>query len=198
MIAAQLELSARDMMRLRVSDAYSIHRIVYRLFEDTRSKEEKKSTPCGFLYADRGMVSGHRRVLLLSDRTPKIPDFGTFQIKKIPDDFLSHSVYRFCVVLNATTQNKNKRIPIKGRDDILSWFSKKSVQVWGFEPISVDIKKINVIHVSKNEVRLPIQQVELFGVLRVKDQDAFKKSFRLGLGRAKAYGCGLLQIAPVA
>ena len=35
------------------------------------------------------------------------------------------------------------------------------------------------------------------GVLRVTDRERFKESFVKGIGRGRAFGCGLLQIVPV-
>ena len=55
MIAGVLELSWRDIRELRVTDPYSVHRVIYSLFPDERTPEQKNAhQPAGFLYADKG------------------------------------------------------------------------------------------------------------------------------------------------
>lgn len=198
MIATELRLSPKDMMRLHVTDDYSIHRVAYGLFEDVRSKDQKESAPSGFLYVDKGMVAGYRRILLLSDRSPQVPEYGTLNVKKVPDAFLTHTVYRFELVVNAVTKQGHKCLPVKGREEILRWFSGKSSESWGFETVQADVRKVRVAQIRKSEQRVTIQMAEIVGVLRVSDRQLFQKGFRLGIGRAKAFGCGLLQIVPIA
>lgn len=41
MIAGVLELSWRDIRELRVTDPYSVHRVIYSLFPDERTPEQK-------------------------------------------------------------------------------------------------------------------------------------------------------------
>ena len=39
--------------------------------------------------------------------------------------------------------------------------------------------------------------VDYEGVLAVSDPDLFSTAFRKGIGRSKAWGCGLISVAPV-
>ncbi|MFJ5029492.1 type I-E CRISPR-associated protein Cas6/Cse3/CasE [Streptomyces sp. NPDC088560] len=48
---------------------------------------------------------------------------------------------------------------------------------------------------SRHQVR--ITQVTFDGRLRITDIDAFRHTLTHGLGKAKAYGCGLMTLAPV-
>ena len=41
MIASVLHLDRRDIKALRITDPYSLHRVVYSLYDDVRSAEEK-------------------------------------------------------------------------------------------------------------------------------------------------------------
>ena len=43
MIASALHLSRSDVKALKITDAYSLHRVVYDLFDDIRTETEKKS-----------------------------------------------------------------------------------------------------------------------------------------------------------
>lgn len=63
MIAGVLELSWRDIRELRVTDPYSVHRVIYSLFPDERTPEQKNAhQPAGFLYADKGGDKVSRRI----------------------------------------------------------------------------------------------------------------------------------------
>jgi CRISPR system Cascade subunit CasE len=46
-----------------------------------------------------------------------------------------------------------------------------------------------------NDVRFT--QATFDGRLRITDLDAFRRTLTQGLGKAKAYGCGLMTLAPV-
>jgi len=106
MIASILKLNRRDIQSLRVTDDYSLHRVVYSLFEDIRSDEEKHaSVPSGFLFADKGGDINNRVILILSDREPRTPEFGTLESKAVGDAFLEHDHYQFEVLVNPTRRD---------------------------------------------------------------------------------------------
>lgn len=198
MIAVELTLSAKDMVRLRVTDAYSIHRVVYSLFEDTRSTEEKGSHEhSGFLYVDLGMKAGFRKILIVSDRAPIEQNFGTIRTKEIGPELFQYSDYRFSVVANATKRYYGKLKPILGREALTQWFTQKAPKAWGFDVLNLDVGQINVVKIRKQDTEIPIQQVQFRGVLHVTDPEMFLKTFQTGIGRGKAFGCGLLQILPI-
>lgn len=210
MIAAELLLSARDLVHLRVTDAYSVHRVVYSLFEDVRSDEQKvKSEHSGFLYVDKGMLrDGSRRIILLSDRAPVTPEFGTLRCITVSEKFLAFSDYRFAVVANATkrkalprpsdnSKTKGPIVPITGRDELVRWFREKSPVFWGFETTHVEVGAVTVARIQKKNTVIPLQQVEFTGTLHVTDREKFLQTFKTGIGRGKAFGCGLLQLSPL-
>src|SRR5579872_3062928 len=119
MIASVWHLTSADMKALRITDTYSLHRIVYSLYEDVRTESEKlTSMPSGILYVDKGGDWSGRRILMLSDRLPRDPEFGKLESKCIPDNFFQHGRYAFEVTINPTKRDKNTRkiIPIIGRE----------------------------------------------------------------------------------
>ena len=93
MIASVLELSRQDIKALRITDPYSLHRMVYSLYDDIRSDAEKQSSvSSGILYADQGGDYKSRKILLLANRQPhtKIDGlYGEVRSKDIPMDFLT-------------------------------------------------------------------------------------------------------------
>lgn len=205
--ASVLTLDRRACRALKVTDAYSVHRVVYSLFGDTRTAEEKRaSLPSGILYADQGGDFHGRRILLLSDRLPRKrsdEDLGHVVSKPIAGDFLDHTRYRFKVQINPTRRDNvsRKLVAIKGRDATAAWFAERAITRWGFriEPRHLQVDHIEVLQFHDKQKRsVTIGRAHLQGVLEVADRIAFERSFTLGIGRARAFGCGLLQIVPTA
>lgn len=205
LIASVLHLNRKDVKALRITDPYSLHRVVYSLYEDVRTSEEKRaSNTSGLLYADQGGDVHGRRILLLADRPPADcieGEFGQVQSKPINDAFLGHPCYRFKVTMNPTRRDSasGKLIPVKGREAIAAWFAERAPASWGFTvvPTSLQVDKINVQQFkAKNNHPVTLAQAQLQGLLEVTDVEQFKTSFRQGIGRARAFGCGLLQIVP--
>lgn len=198
MIAGVLELSWRDIRELRVTDPYSVHRVIYSLFPDERTPEQKNAhQPAGFLYADKGGDKVSRRILFLSNREPLAPLHGTVRTRCIPDTFLQHEVYAFAVVVNPTKRGTNGNlVPIKQREDIRKWFESRAAS-WGFQCLQTEVLNVDVQQFRKGEHRVTLEQALLKGVLKVTQRELFIKSFATGLGRGKAFGCGLLQIVPI-
>jgi CRISPR system Cascade subunit CasE len=201
MIASALHLSRVDVKALKITDAYSLHRVVYDLFEDIRSTEEKQaSVPSGILYADKGGDFNGRRILMLSNRQPKLPKYGELSLKIIADSFLDYPHYRFDVVVNPTKRENASRklMALRSREDIAHWFIDKAPH-WGFE-VSADhleVRDIQVKRFEKGGQAITQGQAHLFGRLTVTNKENFKRSFQDGIGRGRAFGCGLLQIVPV-
>ncbi len=202
MIASVLRLSRRDCKALRITDPYSIHRVVYSLFEDTRSDAEKRaSKPNGILYADKGGDFHQRQILLLSDREPMQPEYGEVVSKPIPDGFLHHDRYGFEVTVNPSRRNSASRklVPVKGREAVIEWFIERAKSSWGFEatPEHLQIQRLGVQQIKKGEQILTHGSATLKGELQVIDRERFVRSFEQGIGRGRAFGFGLLQIVPL-
>lgn len=203
MIAGALHLTREDIKALKITDSYSLHRVIYSLFEDVRTLEQKTGhEPSGFLFADKGGDFKGRNILFLSDREPTHPEFGQVQTRAISDAFLQHNEYRFEVTLNPTKRDKNtaKTVPIKGREQIAAWFLNRASASWGFdvqaENIQIDFLSVKQF-TGKNDHAVTLGSATIQGLLKVVDREKFIKSFKQGVGRGRAFGFGLLQIVPV-
>ena len=201
MIASILKLNRQDMTALKVTDAYSLHRVVYDLFEDIREESEKsRHTPSGFLYADKGGDFNNRLVLILSDRQPRVPTYGEVETKPVPESFLEHSQYCFEVVVNPTRRDNKSRklVPIRGVEAVKEWFCERAPQSWGFSVYqpSLQVKKLAVNQFQKKGTKVTIGAASLQGSLSVTDRNLFMQSFCRGIGRGRAFGFGLLQLVP--
>ncbi|MDO3386826.1 type I-E CRISPR-associated protein Cas6/Cse3/CasE [Gilvimarinus sp. SDUM040013] len=206
MIASVLHLDRRAVKALRITDPYSLHRVVYSLYEDVRDAEQKQaSAASGILYADQGGDVRGRKILMLANREPMNAvdgQHGEVLSKPIPNDFLAHDLYRFKVIVNPTRRDSASRklVVVKGRENITQWFIERSAKSWGFEvsPQSLQVDKIEVLQFQdKHKRNVTIGQAHVLGMLRITDREQFANSFSQGIGRARAYGCGLLQVIPV-
>jgi CRISPR system Cascade subunit CasE len=209
MIASALHLSRADVKALKITDAYSLHIAVYSLFDDIRTEDEKqKSVPSGILYADKGGDFHGRKILMLSNRQPNLPEHGELKMTKIADHFLDYENYRFEVIVNPTKRDNKtgKLLAIKKltddeestRQKIAKWFIDKAPQ-WGFtvSPEHLEIREVEVKRFKKGGHEVTQAQAKVLGRLTVTDKTTFVKSFQNGIGRGRAFGCGLLQIVPL-
>ncbi len=201
MIVSALHLDRRAVKALKIRDEYSLHRVVYSLFEDVRTPEQKQQGMSGgILYADKGGDERHRKILILANRNPIIPEYGELNSKKIQDDFLNYSDYRFEIIINPTQRNNASRkiVPIKGREAIGAWFIDKAPKSWGFKVKSENLV-VSYNHVKQfNKKGQSVTQgyATVTGELEVINKAHFIKSFQQGIGRGRSFGCGLLQIVP--
>ncbi|NIF24015.1 type I-E CRISPR-associated protein Cas6/Cse3/CasE [Candidatus Pantoea multigeneris] len=206
LFASALHLDRTAVKALKMTDTYSLHRVVYSLFSDERSDTEKNSNvQSGIVYADQGGDFQHRKVLIVSNRPPATNidgKYGMVLIKPISDTFLSHTHYCFKVQVNPVRKDKKsgKRIAVKGRAAIADWFLKRATDSWGFQvtPQTLQIEAIDVLRFEGKSGRLvTIGKAHVQGQLTVINSQQFRNSFKNGIGKGRAFGCGLLQIVPI-
>lgn len=206
MIASVLRLDRSAIKALRITDTYSLHRVVYSLYADVRAPEAKAASVAnGVLYADQGGTFESRKILLLADRAPRgrVEDqHGEVESRPVPTGFLDHDIYQFKVIVNPTRRSNatRKLLPIKGRHAITDWFVERSEANWGFcvDRECLGIDRTDVLRFRDKQQRLvTLAQAHLGGRLQVTDRDRFTAAFCQGIGRGRAFGCGLLQIVPL-
>lgn len=194
MIATMYSLGREDCKAMELKDTYSLHRAVYSLFPPEDGKTRN------FLFADKGGDWNSRRILLLSDREPQKPEYGQINSKEVPDTFLSSDYYGFEVILNPTKRDikTGKIVSIRGRDNLIQWFILKAPG-YGFEVIqnSLQVNNVGVVTYKKDKEICTHNTATFIGKLKVIDRETFIKSFKQGIGRAKGFGFGLLQIIPI-
>lgn len=190
-------LSQNDVRALRLTDTYSLHRVVYSLFEDVRGGNAQEHS--GILFADKGGDARVRQLLILSDRAPRTAEHGTLETRDVPPAYLAAPAYRFAITINPVRRENSsgKIIPLRGREAVADWFCAKA-PAWGFEvrPDSLLVARLEVDRFAKGGREVTLAKATLTGFLDVTDSDLFAASALQGIGRAKAFGCGLLQIVP--
>lgn len=194
MFATMLSLSRSDCRALNLRDTYGLHRIVYSLFpaEPDNSRD--------FLFVEKGGDQRHRRILILSRRRPLDSGYGTMVSKEVPEYFLQHDRYRFEVVLNPVRRNAGtgRLEAVRGRERLLEWFMEKAPGLgFGVACESLQVDHIGVVTYRRNGAVCTHNKATFSGTLAVTQREAFIHSFRNGIGRAKAFGFGLLQLVPI-
>lgn len=194
MIASVLTLSRADYKALKITDSYSMHRIVYSLFP------KKDGIARNFLFADKGGNFNSRKILILSQDYPEKPEIGSIESKAINDSFLNYDFYGFEILVNPVKRDNKtgKLVGIRGKEELLAWFIKKSPS-FGFslDPFTLTVSDTDVVQFKKDKSTVTFGKAKFTGKLEVTDRELFKKSFYNGIGKAKGFGFGLLQIVPL-
>lgn len=158
------------------------------------------------------------RLLILSPEPPVRPDWcptDAWCSRIVTDAFLSHPRYRFSLLANPTRKRvvrdeqgdriKNgRREPIVQREALIEWMTRKAGQ-HGFEVDAATLKTIprprqpftKQDHSTRGRHTGTHTATEFTGLLTVTDQERFRTAANGGIGTAKAFGFGMLCLAPL-
>lgn len=101
---------------------------------------------------------------------------------------------------------RGKRVPVVGVSNLEDWFVSRGevlgvvAERGGFVVTSQrtdDFRRRGETAVDGRPSRVVISSARYDGVLKVTDPDMLRRALTTGVGSAKAYGCGLLSLAPV-
>jgi CRISPR system Cascade subunit CasE len=203
----QILVSYEDAVRLlRIRDTYDWHQRVWQAFggHDGQSRDF-------LIRVDRKEEA--YRVLILSASIPTKPDWcptDCFGTKVIPDDFFAHTRYRFSLLANPTkklrvdnadgSRKKNGcRVPLTQHADLIAWLERKAA-AGGFtiNPDSLrTIPRGREFFHKDGATHGTHTAVEFQGELSVTNPAQLRATVAGGIGSAKAFGFGLLVLAPI-
>jgi CRISPR system Cascade subunit CasE len=200
----QVTLDFATAARLRLRDCYDWHQAVWKAFPGCDGKLRD------FL-SRLDQQKAAFRLLIVSPNEPTRPDWcpnESWQSKPIPDTYFSRRRYAFQLCADPTKKitklgtdgspTKNgKRVPLRTREEYVGWIIRKGEQ-GGFAVNEDTLRTFSRgrEYFEKQGIRGMHSAVEFQGVLSVTDPAKFHTTFRLGIGSAKAFGFGLLVIAP--
>ena len=203
----QILVSYEDAIRLlHIRDTYDWHQRVWQAFGGREDQDRDF-----LIRVDRKEEA--YRVIILSSSVPSKPDWcptDCFGTKIIPDDFFAHPQYRFSLLANPTrklrvdnpdgTRKKNgRRVPLAKREDLIVWLERKAA-AGGF---TVNMDSLRTIprgreYFHKNGAAHGTHSaVEFQGELTVTHPAQLRATVATGIGSAKAFGFGLLVLAPL-
>lgn len=212
MYLSELILRAEYAARIIPRDSYGWHKVLWRFFQGREKRD--------FLY--RVEQSGDAvKILMLSVTQPTPPTTlppRIFRCKEIPEAFLGHKRYRFCLRANPThcrkldkvtgeQRTRGLRAPITDEQKLIEWLARKGTQ-HGFciphaEQWPQTSCPLSICYEGRRSFRKKglkaahHSSVEFRGILEVEDPAAFRQAFETGIGSAKAFGFGLLMLQPI-
>jgi CRISPR-associated protein Cas6/Cse3/CasE subtype I-E len=207
-------ITPRTLFARGIKDAYTWHQLVWQAFPGRDGQRRDFLTrlddkPCG------------TQLLIVSPSEPTRPDWlggaDTWETKPIPPAFFQARRYRFQLRANPTHKpvkdkdgnyiadaKKRKRRAITGQAELAAWLRRKG-EAGGFRLVE-SASLVTWSEVQPFEKRFPqgIQHrgvhalVDFSGVIEITDPALFLAAvFAKGIGSAKAFGFGLLVIAPL-
>lgn len=131
-------------------------------------------------------------------------------LKKIPKG----AIFRFKMQANPTIKKSEEdkkngsRVPLVKEEAQLEWLERKGA-LHGFEVLSIKINKdvpnliisdFTVFQGKKKERKsanlLTFYSVTFEGILQIINEDKFKQALKKGIGSGKAFGFGMISLAP--
>jgi CRISPR system Cascade subunit CasE len=92
-------------------------------------------------------------------------------------------------------EDAGKRKSLKSKEDIFAWLERKAEEN-GFKVEDAGFDRIYWHEAREGKEAKPLGAVQFDGVLVVTDPDKLREAVRNGIGPQKAYGFGLLSLAP--
>ncbi len=202
MYLTRLRLDTRSKEARRdAGDSYEMHRTLTRAFV-----ENATSRPARFLWRLEGGRNAEFPTVLVQSATP-----GEWSaVRMLPgylraeDGFASKHIFperlvqagrqcRFRLVANPIVCRGGKRLPLVGEGAQLAWMERQGCR-HGFAVFSSLLAAKDRIFDRKRGI--VVDRVCFEGLLTPEQPDLLREALVAGIGPAKAFGCGLLSIAP--
>lgn len=187
-------------------NARKTHGVLHRLDEtgekrlmllvQSRTRPEVGRWPDGYLMADAELT-------FTGAENPEVKSLAP-----LVASFTSGARYRFRLRANTTrkidtksapdgSRRNGRRVPLRGDDARVAWVVRKGAAS-GFivDPAFVRVREVAPAG-GRGGKGVVVAGALFDGVLRVDDAARFREAFADGIGPAKAYGFGLLSLAPV-
>jgi CRISPR system Cascade subunit CasE len=138
--------------------------------------------PAGYLLEDEGRANPQVKQLQLALHNGQ---FLAFRLLANPTKRLSKSL--------AQGREKSKRVELYKLDEQLAWLNRKA-EAHGFQVVSAIPNRQQKM--SDAHHALTFLSVQFDGSLVITDAARLSEAVHNGIGSAKAFGCGLLSLAP--
>jgi CRISPR system Cascade subunit CasE len=205
---AQLRLDLRNKdVRRDLANPYDMHRTLSRAFVQNES-----DSPPRFLW--RIWLAGDRKTSVILVQSAHRADWAkleampgyllelhgqkveskTFRLEQL---LRLDALYRFCLCANPTVKKNGKRRGLAGTQGQLEWLRRQGER-HGFEvkEETAFVSASEILEGHKCDQRIHLQRVYYEGLLRIVDPETATQALLKGIGPGKAFGCGLLSLAP--
>lgn len=192
----QIILMPEILVKEKITDTYSIHRVVYDQFPKDIGADAPRTLPLWSL-SSSGVL---RKVVILSPEQPRADVKQYIQKNRsfivFPENIMNSEAFIFKVTVNPVIKRDGKLIPIRDMQSVRQWFCRQAEKN-GFQASDrFVVNSISADIFEKKGHKVTINKAEISGELRVIEPEKFRNVVLNGLGRGKAFGCGLLQVIP--
>ncbi len=201
---ARVRMNARNaQVRRDLRGVEDLHRTVMSMFPDIESESPREEM--GVLH--RLDIVNERPVLLVqTNREPNLSalaegygDVAVVSLRTLFEKLEPGVAVRYRLLVNATKRPKTgemagKRVAL-GAADTVKWWGERAPSVGltlAEEPTTV---KDTLTGGSSQGAKVTLRPWRLDGVADVADVEKLEAGVRAGIGRGRAYGCGLLSLA---
>lgn len=185
-----LNVSSREVRR-DVSNPYELHRTLSRVLEeqDGRILWRLETPPYGSPF-----------VLVQS---PAVPDWNMLgarylravEVKAFTPLFMAGKGFYFRLRANPVVTREGKRSGLPDKEKV-AWLVRKA-ELGGFNLLGGRVLEEGVVWARRKGEKVNLSVATFEGVLTVEDKARFRQTLEQGIGPAKAFGMGLLSIAPL-
>jgi CRISPR system Cascade subunit CasE len=204
MYLTKLTLNPRSAQARRdLGDAFEMHRTLVRAFVT-----DPQSSPPRFLWRLEPFIDSMQGPIVLVQSQER-GDWGV--LDQLPNYLLRPAEtkkvelarlvrlgrrYRFLLLANPTVSRKGKRLALLQQNEQAAWIERQGDR-HGFFIQSLVVRTHDLLNRSGAEkAPICVQRVCFEGFLEVRQTAAFERALVAGIGPAKAFGCGLLSVAP--
>lgn len=200
----KVEIDHETAFKAGLRDSYEWHRKIWQAFPNRDGEARDFLTRLD-------EIDGRLRLLLLSHSEATRPDWcpeSAWEHKSVAESFFSAPGYRFSLLANPTKKvrsDKNgnllknsRRVSLVSRDDLLDWLQPKAEQS-GFTVERLKVRTVSrprQAFIKKGKAGIHAA-TEFIGELSVVDSAKFRNAATRGIGSAKAFGFGMLCLAPL-
>lgn len=178
----------------RWRNADDIHRGVMSLFDrDLPGEQNERRATSNILFRLESGRNGEGHVLVQSDRPTTHPELTSTSLDPLLASLETGVQVAFRIDINPVTVKSHSNVRKAVPDDLIAaWFVTQKMQA-AFAATEVRDIQCDQLSLKNGNAYLRIARID--GIAKVDDADALREQIRHGVGRAKAYGCGLLSVA---
>lgn len=194
----KLDLFDRGNMKT-LADIYRTHQLVMAGFRASSRQES-----CVLYRVEHSIRNGRALATILVQSTRE-PDWSelegtTFQAqtKEFNLDFSNNQRLRFRLLINPVVTRDGKRRGLIRDEALHDWLKKRENSIGAtFESFTAIDEGYFSGNKQKNgkQDRIIIKKARFEGILRAVEPNALRTAVKVGIGPAKAFGCGLLSLA---
>ena len=187
---SRFRIERKEALKHHLASAYALHKLFWQCFPGRPEAERDFLFRCDHQGAAL-------TILMLSSEMPTRCSWAEWDgTKELDITFNAGTFYWFRLRANPTSraQASGKLRALTDREDLDDWLNRKGKQHGFALRTQSEYSNCHLEQFSKssNGPVVSLNVVDMGGVLCVTDAAAFGEAFRRGIGRGRAFGCGML------